>query len=339
MSLPEPLVPVECTMAGNDWFPLHFDRLRKSKWWRRASDLARARNVMLWGEAYKQVPGGSMPDDDDDLAEAAGFGMDVEAFIAAKPDIMAPWVLCIDGRWYHPTVCEVVLEAWEKTSDKRKAAAAKKAAQRAKTRGQAPREHTVPAKTPAVPPENELVPRDTAENGRDKHAHNREDRTERTGDSSVPDGTGAEAPSQIDDLADLRALEPRTGAWRLAVKVLMARGQYPESRARPLVGKWTKAHAPSEVWQACEAAWKAGTLDPVSYITAALERLGEEDALTRPSETRQRLWMQDFAASPRDWRDHERGPRPGEIGCRVTAEIQREFGVEPAKPQAVAVIA
>ena len=114
MTLPAPLVPAEVTMTGDDWFPLYFDRLRKSKWWRRASDMARARNVMLWGEAYKSVPAGSLPDDDDELAEAAGFGMDVEAFLAVKAEVMAPWTMCDDGRWYHPTVCEAVMESWER---------------------------------------------------------------------------------------------------------------------------------------------------------------------------------------------------------------------------------
>lgn len=162
--LPDPLVPSTCTMAGNDWFPLHFDRLRKSKWWRRATDLARARNIMLWGEAYKQVPAGSLPDDDDELAEAAGFGMDVETFIAAKAEIMAPWVLCNDGRWYHPTVCEVVLDAWERTSERRKRAAEKKRAQREQVRGQIGKAPRVPAPTADVPEDTAIVPRDTPEN-------------------------------------------------------------------------------------------------------------------------------------------------------------------------------
>jgi hypothetical protein len=144
-----PLVPVECNMGGNEWFPLHFRRLRKSKWWRRASDLARSRNVMLWGEAYQSTPAGSLADDDDELAEAAGFGMDVEAFLAAKAEIMAPWMLCTDGRWYHPTLCEVVIEAWEKASEKRQKEARRKAEQRAKVR------------TP-VRAEKANVPRDTA---------------------------------------------------------------------------------------------------------------------------------------------------------------------------------
>lgn len=156
---PAPLVPAECSMAGNDWFPLYFQRLRKSKWWRRASDMARARNVMLWGDAYQATPAGSLPDDDDDLAEAAGFGMDVDAFVAAKAEIMAPWVLCSDGRWYHPTTCEMVLDAWGKLGERRRKDAQRKADQRARTRGD-------PGDTPpspqCVPRDNEDVPRDSA---------------------------------------------------------------------------------------------------------------------------------------------------------------------------------
>lgn len=182
----EPLVPAECNMSGNDWFPLHFDRLRKSKWWRRASDMARARNIMLWGEAYKQVPAGSMPDDDDELAEAAGFGMDVEAFIAAKAEIMAPWKFCSDGRWYHPTVCEMVLDAWERASERRKKDALKKAAQRAKVRGQPAPEPDVPGKTEAVPGDTQNVPGDTAENPGDIGTHARTRSTEQTRQDRTP---------------------------------------------------------------------------------------------------------------------------------------------------------
>lgn len=60
-----------------------------------------------------------------------------------------------------------------------------------------------------------------------------------------------------------------------------------------------------------------------------------DDPMLRPSEVRQRLWMQDFQASPGQWREHERGPKPGAVGCRVSPEIQREFGIEPALPQVV----
>lgn len=137
-------------MGGNDWFPLAHRRLRKSKWWRRASDLARARNVMLWGEAYDATPAGSLPDDDDELAEAAGFGLDVEKFLLHKAEIMAPWVLCADERWYHPTVCEVVLETWELQSTKRRKAAERKKRSRDASRGVTPEMASVTCDNPLL---------------------------------------------------------------------------------------------------------------------------------------------------------------------------------------------
>ncbi|MDB5448789.1 MAG: hypothetical protein JWQ97_4106, partial [Phenylobacterium sp.] len=269
---PDPLVPAECSMAGNDWFPLHFDRLRKSKWWRRASDLARARNVMLWGEAYKQVPGGSMPDDDDELAEAAGFGMDVEAFMAAKAEIMAPWTLCSDGRWYHPTVCEVVLEAWEKASERRKAAAAKKAAQRAKVRGQSPSASIVPRNARAVPHDSANVPEDNPETGRDIDAQERRGQ-DTTGHPSEPEGSAQSAVDETDDqdpLAGLRAMPIATGAWRLGLKVLMELGGQTETAARKVLGKFKQEGlTPPEMWEIAEAALDLGTPDPVPYLVKA----------------------------------------------------------------------
>jgi hypothetical protein len=49
-----------------------------------------------------------------------------------------------------------------------------------------------------------------------------------------------------------------------------------------------------------------------------------------PPEFQQRAWMRDFVEGVFEWKEHERGPRPGQPGCRVAPEIQREFGVDPA---------
>jgi uncharacterized protein YdaU (DUF1376 family) len=70
----------------------------------------------------------------------------------------------------------------------------------------------------------------------------------------------------------------------------------------------------------------------MAYAPAAGARA--EATIDAPSEVRQRAWMGEFQAAANSWRP-ERGPEPGEPGCRVSPEIQREFGVEPAKPQPV----
>lgn len=69
------------------------------------------------------------------------------------------------------------------------------------------------------------------------------------------------------------------------------------------------------------------------FATADAGRLGapdqNDDPLRNPTPFRQRLWMQDFKGG-QEWREHERGPKPGQLGCRVSDAIQAEFGYQPA---------
>jgi hypothetical protein len=54
----------------------------------------------------------------------------------------------------------------------------------------------------------------------------------------------------------------------------------------------------------------------------------ELGTMEAPGLKRQRLWME-LDRQGMTW-DSERGPRPGLLGCRVSPELQREFGYEPA---------
>jgi hypothetical protein len=347
---PEPPVPAECTMGGNDWFPWYFDRLRKSKWWRRASDMARARNVMLWGEAYKGVPAGSLPDDDDELAEAAGFGMNVEDFAAVKAEIMSAWTLCSDGRWYHPTVCEVVLERWESTSEKRKAAAAKKRAQREKSRG-------VPAKNDAVPPNGRDVPGDIHGNGGDTPSDSRarmigHDTTDKTDNPHSPQG-GEEAFDLVPDeehtvdevlqafdlwndtavLLGLPKAKDLTDGRRRAIRKRLETGG---------IDGWREAMAAvcrsRHLRGGNDRKWKAD-LDFVcqakSYQRLKEGFYGDDAEAPKPpgpnGHTAADPWryrMLEWTKN-RFWKDLDWGPRPGKPGCEVPTELLAQLA-EPA---------
>ena len=67
--------------------------------------------VMLWCAAWQQVPAGSLPDDDDELAWLAGFGRDLRSWKRAKQWALHKFELCTDGRFYHPIICEKAMEA------------------------------------------------------------------------------------------------------------------------------------------------------------------------------------------------------------------------------------
>jgi hypothetical protein len=57
-----------------------------------------------------EVPAASLPDNERVLADHAGLGL--KAFRRARAQAMRGWVKCSDGRFYHPVVAEVALEAW-----------------------------------------------------------------------------------------------------------------------------------------------------------------------------------------------------------------------------------
>ncbi|WP_454021294.1 DUF1376 domain-containing protein [Azospirillum sp. Marseille-Q6669] len=116
--LPEPLVPAGIDLSGYDYMPLYVTRLRKSRTWVRCKRRpAHGFYLMnMWTEAFtSHEQAGSLPDDDDLLADAAMCPPD--EWEAIKADIMSGtgWILCNDGRWYHPVVAEVVIEVWEKS--------------------------------------------------------------------------------------------------------------------------------------------------------------------------------------------------------------------------------
>ena len=112
-SVPAPLLTADVDLRSYDWFPFFHKRLRQSAFWKRASDAACRISVDFWSEAYEQVPAGSLPDDDHLLSDWAGFGRrDLTGWQAIKAEVMSAWTLCSDGRWYHPTLCEVAAKAW-----------------------------------------------------------------------------------------------------------------------------------------------------------------------------------------------------------------------------------
>lgn len=118
MTQSAPLTPPDCDLQDFPFMPLMISRLRKSKAWVKAR-----RNpalgfymVNLWMAAWHEVPAGSLEDDDDVLADAAMC--DASKWDKVRAEVLRGWVKCNDGRWYHPVVCERVLEAWQAKSER-----------------------------------------------------------------------------------------------------------------------------------------------------------------------------------------------------------------------------
>jgi hypothetical protein len=110
------MTPDYCDLRGYDYMPLHGTRLFGSKFYSLARRNPRAglAGLKLWWEAWNQCPAASLPNDDFDLADLAGFGEDKKAWAAAKATALHGFVLCSDGRLYHPTLSELAMEAYDK---------------------------------------------------------------------------------------------------------------------------------------------------------------------------------------------------------------------------------
>ena len=108
-----PLVPPHVDLRDFPYMPLEVVRLRDSDLAALASDGAFRAAVILWCAAWHQIPAASLPDDDRMLARLAGFGRDIDAWLAVKDEAMRNFVKCDDGRLYHTTIAQKALEAWE----------------------------------------------------------------------------------------------------------------------------------------------------------------------------------------------------------------------------------
>ena len=122
-TLPDPLVPAEVDLRDFGFMPLDVRTLLSSSLWIKAKKDPRVAHaaVSLWCEAWHQVPAGSLPDDDEVLAELARC--DEKEWKRIRERALLHFVKCSDGRLYHRHVTAKALESWEA-----------KQAQRARTR-------------------------------------------------------------------------------------------------------------------------------------------------------------------------------------------------------------
>jgi len=93
--------------------PLDVVRLRDSDLAATESAESFRAAVMLWCASWHQLPAASLPNDDRVLANLAGYGRVVKEWLKERDGALRGWVLCSDGRWYHPVVAEKANEAWQ----------------------------------------------------------------------------------------------------------------------------------------------------------------------------------------------------------------------------------
>lgn len=106
-----PLVPADTDLRDFHFMPLDVVRLVDSDLTAIASGDEFKAAILLWCKSWHQVPCSSLPNDDRMLAHLAGYGRDLKAWRRVKEVAVRGFILCSDGRLYHPVIAEKALEA------------------------------------------------------------------------------------------------------------------------------------------------------------------------------------------------------------------------------------
>ncbi|TDV39550.1 uncharacterized protein DUF1376 [Paraburkholderia caballeronis] len=199
-------IPYPPDTRAKGWrFELDYERIRQSDTWALAASEIRPWLLMLWMTAWEQTPCGSLPDDDELIA--ARIGMSLDQFQATKKRLMRGWWLAEDGRLYHGTMVERVLEMIDRRDGER----IRKANQRA--RKGAERASADAGTQPDCPEDSAHVPDMShgTDAGQQRDSHGTDDTGTGTGTGSKPkpggssDGVGT--PRVRDENAPLAAAE------------------------------------------------------------------------------------------------------------------------------------
>lgn len=127
--LPQP--PYPKTTAAKGWlFDLDHERLWESDTWALSPPDMRPWLLMVWMISWRQVPVGSLPNNEEVIA--ARIGMDLRIFRAHRDILLRGFQLHSDGRLYHP----VLVEHANKMIEQRAIWAGKKRIKRASEKNQ-----------------------------------------------------------------------------------------------------------------------------------------------------------------------------------------------------------
>lgn len=107
-----PLTPPDCDLRDFNFMPLDVVALRDSDIAALSTGEEFRAAILLICASWHQIPAASLPNDDAILAQLSGFGRVVREFQKVKTGALSGWILCNDGRFYHPTISEKAHEAW-----------------------------------------------------------------------------------------------------------------------------------------------------------------------------------------------------------------------------------
>lgn len=284
----QPLTPPECDLTDFQYMELDVRRLRDSKFAATPNGDAFRAGIMLWCAAWHQIPAASLPDDDVELANLAGYGrmpISVKEWKKVRAEALYGFVKCTDGRLYHPVIAEKAIAAfdskrkyaYEKYCDRLRKENAKRAKEGKQLFGIPSRELWNSGAYPhGIPPEQERFPAENAQASAGNPDENalRGNRTEQNGEGtepySVTDVTGGPAAKSPTELT-------KDELWK-AGKSLLSQAGLPAAQCGSFVGKLVKDYGDQIVVDAVRTAVTTRPADPVEYLKATCMHAAKQRA-------------------------------------------------------------
>ncbi len=302
---PEPFVPPGVDLRAFGFTPLYRARLFGSEFHALANGDEWRAGVTLWLKSYDQVPAGSLPAGDAQLARLAE--LPAAAWALVRERALHGWIRCSDGRLYHRVIAELVLSAWAEkrtASDNGKKGAAKLWEHKQKT------DHGRAKATPKPGLSDPLaIDRD----------RDREERKKKVS-TAVPSEPAPPAPQGEVILPPITpSPDDRTWLFNEGLFALHSNTGKTGQQLRPVIGKWLKALGddPAILRAAIETAEHNQPADWLSWLHAAVKARVPSTAQPGVFDA-DRLWS--MRLSVYSWRKHgiwplDGGPNPDEPDC------------------------
>jgi hypothetical protein len=112
-ALPAPLTPADCNLRGMPYMPMKVAQVLQSETFGLTTGDEFKAAFALWCASWMEVPAASLPNDERML----DFLSRSKTWKKVRDMALRGWVLCEDGRLYHPVIAEAALDAWDKRSD------------------------------------------------------------------------------------------------------------------------------------------------------------------------------------------------------------------------------
>lgn len=117
----EPLISGSPDLRSYCWMKLDVCRLMSSDFFHLADNEEFGAAVKLWTAAMRQVPAGSLPNNNRIVASLAGYANAARRWNRVREMALYGWLPCSDGRLYHPMLAELVQDVQESPSVKKSA--------------------------------------------------------------------------------------------------------------------------------------------------------------------------------------------------------------------------